>query len=196
MGASRMQQQIQFVTAPDGVNVAVATMGSGPPLVIVPGWISHLELDWTWPESHGLFERLARSHLLVRYDKRGSGLSDRGVSDFSLEAQVSDLDAIINALGLRGVALLGYSQGGPISIAYAVQHPDNVSQLILYGTYHAGENLEARRLVDAFVALIRADWAATAPVRCWKSSYPAPRRRRAKSSPTISARQRTLMTPL
>jgi class 3 adenylate cyclase/alpha-beta hydrolase superfamily lysophospholipase len=153
-----MQQQIQFVTAPDGVSLAVATMGSGPSLVIVPGWISHLELDWTWPQSHDLFERLARNHLLVRYDKRGSGLSDRGVSDFALDAQVSDLDAIINALGLRGVALLGYSQGGPISIAYAVQHPDNVSHLILYGTYHGGENLEARRLVDAFVGLIRADW--------------------------------------
>ena len=61
-----MQQQIQFVTAPDGVKLAVATMGAGPPLVIVPGWISHLELDWTWPESHGLYERLARNHLLIR----------------------------------------------------------------------------------------------------------------------------------
>ena len=153
-----MQQQIQFVTAPDGVKLAVATMGAGPPLVIVPGWISHLELDWTWPESHGLYERLARNHLLIRYDKRGTGLSDRNISDHSLEAQVGDLDAIVNALGLRGVALLGYSQGGPISIAYAVQHPENVSQLILYGAYHRSASIEARRLVDGFVALIRADW--------------------------------------
>jgi len=151
-----MKQQIQFVTAPDGVGLAVATMGSGPPLLIVPGWISHLELDWTWPVSHDLFDRLARNHLLVRYDKRGTGLSDRDVSDYSLEAQVGDLDAIISALGLRGVALLGYSQGGPISIAYAVQHPDNVSHLILYGTYHKSERMSD--LTDAFMALIRADW--------------------------------------
>jgi len=151
-----MKQQIQFVTAPDGVGLAVATAGSGSPLVIVPGWISHLELDWTWPQSHDLFDRLARNHLLVRYDKRGTGLSDRDVSDYSLEAQVGDLDAIISALGLRGPALLGYSQGGPISIAYAVQHPDNVSHLILYGTYHKSERMSD--LSDAFMALIRADW--------------------------------------
>jgi len=153
-----VQQQIQFVTAPDGVNLAVATMGSGPPLLIVPGWISHLELDWTWPQSHDLFERLARNHLLVRYDKRGTGLSDRDVSDYSLEAQVGDLEAIIDALGLRGVALLGYSQGGPISIAYAVQRPDNVSHLLLYGTYHNSNIAEFRDLADALIALIRADW--------------------------------------
>ena len=79
-----MQQQIQFVTAPDGVKLAVATMGAGSPLLIVPGWISHLELDWTWPVSHDLFDRLARNHLLVRYDKRGTGLSDRDVSNYSL----------------------------------------------------------------------------------------------------------------
>ncbi|TET99483.1 MAG: adenylate/guanylate cyclase domain-containing protein, partial [Dehalococcoidia bacterium] len=153
-----MQQQIQFVTGADGVSLAVATMGSGPALLIVPGWISHLELDWTWPQAHDLFERLARNHLLVRYDKRGTGLSDRDVSNYSLEAQVDDLDAIINALGLRGVALLGYSQGGPISIAYAVQRPENVSHLILYGSYHDGKNLQVRDVVDAFMALLRADW--------------------------------------
>jgi class 3 adenylate cyclase/pimeloyl-ACP methyl ester carboxylesterase len=133
-------------------------MGSGLPLIIVPGWISHLELDWYLPQSHDLFERLARNHLLVRYDKRGTGLSDRNVDDYSLKAQVSDLEAVINALGLRGVALLGYSQGGPISVAYAVEHPEVVSHLILYGTYHGGERPDVQRLVDAFVALIRADW--------------------------------------
>jgi class 3 adenylate cyclase/pimeloyl-ACP methyl ester carboxylesterase len=153
-----MQQQIQFVTAPDGVNLAVATLGSGTPLIIVPGWISHLELDWTWPQNHDLYERLASNHLLVRYDKRGTGLSDRDVSDYSLEAQVGDLDTIIGALDLRGVDLLGYSQGGPISIAYTVQYPDNVSHLVLYGTYHDGKSMELREVTDAFMALIRADW--------------------------------------
>jgi len=153
-----MQQQIQFVTAPDGVSLAVATMGSGTPLLIVPGWISHLELDWTWPQSHDVFERLARDHLLVRYDKRGNGLSDRDVRDYSPEAQVHDLGAIIEALGLRGVALMGISQGGPISIAYAGQHPENVSQLILYGTFHDAKATHMSDLVDAFVGLIRADW--------------------------------------
>ena len=155
-----MQQQIQFATAPDGVKLAVATMGAGSPLVIVSGWISHLELDWTWPQPHDLFERLARNNLLVRYDKRGTGLSDRNVSDYSLDAQVRDLQAIVEQLQLHGVALLGYSQGGPIAISYTAQHPQNVSHLILYGTYHSGSQMgqNARALVDAVVSLIRADW--------------------------------------
>jgi class 3 adenylate cyclase len=155
---SPMEQHIQFVTAPDGVGLAVATTGSGPPLLIVPGWISHLEMEWNFPPYRSFYERLARNHLLVRYDKRGTGLSDRNVSDLSPEANVRDLDAIAHALSLRKVTLLGYSQGGPISIAYAVEHPDNVSGLILYGAYHDGSTLHFRRLMDAFVALIREDW--------------------------------------
>ncbi len=153
-----MQQQIQFVSAPDRVSLAVATMGAGPPLIIIPGWISHLELDWLLPANRDLFGRLAENHLLVRYDKRGTGLSDRNVTDYSPEANLRDLEAIIDALGLRGVALLGYSQGGPMAIAYAVEHPENVSQLILYGSYHDGATAQFRNLIEALVSLIRADW--------------------------------------
>lgn len=65
-----MEQRIQFVTAPDGVSLAVATMGSGTPLVIIPGWISHLELEWQFPANRDFFTRLAENHLVVRYDKR------------------------------------------------------------------------------------------------------------------------------
>ena len=120
-----MQQQIQFVTAPDGVSLAVATMGSGLPLLIVPGWISHLEMDWTWPQSHDVFERLARDHLLVRYDKRGTGLSDRDVSDYSLEAQVAALDAIISGLGLRGAqGPQGRSRHQHVPHPVGSAHPD------------------------------------------------------------------------
>ena len=153
-----MEQRIQFVTAPDGVSLAVATMGSGPPLVIIPGWISHLELEWQFPASRDVFTRLAENHLLVRYDKRGTGLSDRDVNDYSPEANLKDLESIIDALGLRRPALLGYSQGGPIAIAYAVQTPDNVSHLILYGSYHDGTTAYLRELHDGFAQLIKADW--------------------------------------
>jgi len=153
-----MQQQIRFVKSPDGINLAVATVGSGPPLVIIPGWISHLELEWGFPASRDFFQRLAESHLLVRYDKRGTGLSDRDVSDYSPEANLRDLEVIIQALGLRRPALLGYSQGGPIAIAYAVQNPENVSHLLLYGCYHDGTTAYFRDLIEGFVALIKADW--------------------------------------
>jgi class 3 adenylate cyclase len=157
-GERTVQPQIQFVTAPDGVSLAVATMGNGPPLIIIPGWISHVELDWALPAARDFFSRLAESNLLVRYDKRGTGLSDRDVADFTPEANLSDLRAIIDALDLRGVSLLGYSQGGPIAIAYTVQNPDNVSHLILYGSYHDGTTAYFRDLIDGFVALIKADW--------------------------------------
>ncbi|MEX0799895.1 MAG: adenylate/guanylate cyclase domain-containing protein [Dehalococcoidia bacterium] len=153
-----MQQQVQFVTSKDGVSLAVATMGAGLPLVIVPGWISHLELDWTWPDQHDVYERLAENHLLVRYDKRGTGLSDRNIEDFSLEANVADLEAIVQALGLTKPALLGYSQGGTISIGYTARHPENVSHLIIYGSFHDGRAAHFKTLVDGFSALIRADW--------------------------------------
>lgn len=153
-----MQQHIQFVTAPDGVSLAVSTVGAGPPLIIIPGWISHLELDWAYPLARDFYQRLAETNLLVRYDKRGTGLSDRGVNDYSPEANLRDLEAIIDALGLKKPALMGYSQGGPISVAYAVEHPDAVSHLILYGSYHDGTTAYFRDLVDGFAALIKADW--------------------------------------
>jgi class 3 adenylate cyclase/pimeloyl-ACP methyl ester carboxylesterase len=153
-----MQQQIQFISAPDGVSLAVATFGSGPPLIIVPGWISHLELDMAGAFNHEMHMRLAQKNTVVLYDKRGTGLSDRDVTDFSPEANVRDLDAIIDGLGLKGVTILGYSQGGPISIAYAAAHPGNVNSLILYGSYHDGTTTSLQDLVDGFVSLIRADW--------------------------------------
>jgi class 3 adenylate cyclase/pimeloyl-ACP methyl ester carboxylesterase len=155
-----MQQQIQFATAPDGVNLAVATLGSGPPLILVPGWLSHLELDWRNRFARSLFERLASERQFVRYDKRGTGLSDRNVGDYSLDAQVRDLEAIVEQLQLRRIALLGYCQGGPISISYTTLHPENVSGLILYASYCSGRQWREAKpgLGDALASLIRADW--------------------------------------
>jgi class 3 adenylate cyclase/pimeloyl-ACP methyl ester carboxylesterase len=155
-----MEQHIQFVTAPDGVNLAVATLGSGPPLILVPGWLSHLELDWHDPFARSLFERLASERQLIRYDKRGTGLSDRGIGDHSLDAQVRDLEAIVDQLQLRRIALLGYCQGGPISISYATLHPQNVCGLILYASYCSGRHWREATpgLRDALASLIRADW--------------------------------------
>jgi len=155
-----MEPRIQFVSATDGVRLAVGTLGAGPPLVLVTGWLSHLELDWRDRNARSLFERLAASHQFVRYDKRGTGLSDRNVSEYSLDAQVTDLEAIVEQLQLRRVALLGYCQGGPIAIRYAVLHPDNVTALILYAAYHSGSQWRETNpaLAAALVSLIEADW--------------------------------------
>lgn len=138
--------------------IAYATVGSGYPLVVCQGWISHLELDWATEHSHRFWEALGEHHLVVRFDRRGTGLSDRKVEDYSLEAQVGDLAAVISALRLPKIALLGFSAGGPITLAYAHQNPNVVSHLILYGTYARGKYVAISDLAQALVHLIDADW--------------------------------------
>ena len=133
-----MQQQIRFCKTTDGVRLAYATVGAGPPLVKAANWLSHVEYDWRTPVWRPLFERLARKRRLVRYDERGCGLSDQDVEEFSLDAWVRDLEAVIDAAGLERFPLLGISQGGPIAIAYTVRHPERVSHLVLHGSYASG----------------------------------------------------------
>jgi pimeloyl-ACP methyl ester carboxylesterase len=155
-----MEQEIQFVTAPDGVNLAVATLGRGAPLVLIPGWLSHLQLEWRDRAARSLFERLAGKRQLVRYDKRGTGLSDRNVDDYSLDAQLGDLEAVVEQLQLGRIALLACCQGGPIAVRYAVLHPERVAGLILYAAYHSGRQWREARpgLGVALTSLIRAGW--------------------------------------
>lgn len=133
-----MNQDIKFCRSPDGVRIAYATAGSGPPLIRAPIWMTHLDLDWHSPIWAHWFEALSQRHTLVRYDMRGSGLSDRLVDDLSVDAWVRDLETVVNDLGLERFPLLGICQGGAAAIKYAVRHPDRVSQLVLYGTYAQG----------------------------------------------------------
>jgi len=128
-----MDQHIRFCTTSDGVRIAYATVGQGPPLVRVLGWFTHLEVEWENPIWRSFIDGLSRRHFLIRYDGRGMGLSDRDVKDFSPETHVRDLEAVVDAVGSEKVALFGLSQGGPTAIAYTLRHPDRVSHLILYG---------------------------------------------------------------
>ncbi|HET6893362.1 MAG TPA: alpha/beta fold hydrolase [Pyrinomonadaceae bacterium] len=157
------EQQIRFCTSSDGVSLAYATVGKGPPLVKAANWLNHLEYDWNSPVWRHWISELSRDHTLIRYDERACGLSDWNVNDFSLEAWVSDLEAVVEAAKLERFPLLGISQGGPIAITYAVRHPEKVSQLILYGSYATGlyhRNLskEALEEADVFLQLIRVGW--------------------------------------
>jgi pimeloyl-ACP methyl ester carboxylesterase len=133
-----MQQQIRFCRAPDGVRIAYATVGAGPVLVKAANWLSHLEYDWNSPVWRHWLTELARHHTLVRYDRRGCGLSDWNIEDMSLEARVQDLETVVTALNLDRFDLLGLSGGGSVAIAYAVRHPEKVSHLVLYGSYARG----------------------------------------------------------
>ena len=133
-----IEQQLGFATTSDGVRIAYATSGQGPPLVLVLGWITHLTEGAGSPlyeGGSGALRWYSRDHLLVRYDGRGFGLSQREVTDFSLDARVRDLEAVVDALHLERFALYGYSAGGPTAVAYTARHPERVTRLVLAATY-------------------------------------------------------------
>jgi pimeloyl-ACP methyl ester carboxylesterase len=153
-----MEQQIGFCTSPDGARIAYATVGEGPALVMPAHWLSHLQLSWQDPAARHFFEALALHHTLVRYDQRGSGLSDRNRTDFTLEAELKDLETIIDNLKLKRLTLIGISLGGLISVAYIAKHPRRVSHLILYGTCARGKAVSTEELRAAMISLVRAHW--------------------------------------
>jgi pimeloyl-ACP methyl ester carboxylesterase/DNA-binding CsgD family transcriptional regulator len=163
---SALEQQIRFCAAPDGARLAYASHGRGPPIVKAPNWLTHLEFDWKSPLWRPWLEALGETNRVIRYDERGSGLSDWEVGDFSLDAWVADLEAVVDAAGVDRFALLGLSQGAQIAIAYAVRHPDRVSHLVVCGGYLGGDTLTTadRERSDALDALIRIGWGQANPV--------------------------------
>jgi pimeloyl-ACP methyl ester carboxylesterase/DNA-binding CsgD family transcriptional regulator len=132
------RQDIRFCTSADGVTLAHSTVGRGAPLVKAANWLTHLEHDWQSPIWRHWMRELSRRYAYTRYDTRGCGLSERDPADFSFESWVRDLEAVVDANRLERFALLGISQGGAIAIAYAVRHPERVSQLVLYGAFARG----------------------------------------------------------
>jgi pimeloyl-ACP methyl ester carboxylesterase/DNA-binding winged helix-turn-helix (wHTH) protein len=162
-GSPEPKQQIRFCTASDGVRIAYATSGAGPPLVKPANWLTHLEFDWRSPVWRHWLTELGRDHTLIRYDERGCGLSDHDVAECTFEAWVRDLEAVVDAQGLERFPLLGISQGCAVAIAYAVRHPERVSRLVLYGGYVVGRNYRSvtpqQQLESALLKnLIRVGW--------------------------------------
>ena len=153
-----MEQDIRFCTTSDGVTVAYSTAGDGPPLVVPPHWVTHLEQDWEDGHILAFFEPLARAHTVVRYDSRGAGLSDRDWSRFSVEALLPDLEAVVDALDVKEISLFGMALAGPLAIAYAAKHPQRVARLALYNSAAYGAELASDDLKQSLVSLIRANW--------------------------------------
>lgn len=155
-------QTIGYCSAPDGVQIAYSTIGSGPPVVYVANWLTHLEHDLLIPSRRETINLLSPDHTVVRYDARGNGLSDHEVANMAFEASITDLEAVIAKLGLETVSLLGASQGAAIAAAYAARNPENVDKLILYGGYARGrcrrgsQGQEAES--KAFVTMIEEGW--------------------------------------
>jgi pimeloyl-ACP methyl ester carboxylesterase/DNA-binding winged helix-turn-helix (wHTH) protein len=162
LSAAMRKQEINFCKTPDGINLAMASVGSGPPLVKIANWLTHLEYDWESPIWAPLLQFLAEGRRLIRYDGRGNGLADRDVKDISFDAFVRDLATVVDALQLKQASFLGISQGAAVAVAYAVNHPDRVSKLVLYGGYATGRNKRGSPaeadMAKAFLAIMRHGW--------------------------------------
>jgi pimeloyl-ACP methyl ester carboxylesterase len=125
------------------VSIAYRVVGEGPnELVFVPGFVSHLDLDWEEPRSAHMLKRLASFSRLIRFDKRGTGLSDRTVGLPDLETRMDDVRAVVDAVGSERAALYGYSEGGPMCCLFAATYPERVSALVLYASYAKRRNPE------------------------------------------------------
>lgn len=154
-------QDVRFCRSADGVRIAHAVHGAGPPLIVSTCWLSHLEYDVQSPVWKHFIEDIGAIATMVRYDERGFGLSDWEVPDFSFESRIADLEAVVEASGFDEFALLGMSQGGPVAVAYALRHPERVTRLILHGSHVAmlGPTLESAQLEEAFTRMIEVGWA-------------------------------------
>ena len=161
------EQEIRFCRGAGGARIAWASHGSGPPLVVVSCWLSHLRYDWQSPVWRHFLDELGGIATVIRYDERGFGLSDWQVDDFSLEARLGDLEAVLEATGFERFALLGMSGGSAVALAYAAAHPDRVTRLVLYGTVCGvppAFSAEGMAEEETYRSMIRVGWAKEDPV--------------------------------
>ncbi|MGB7067899.1 MAG: alpha/beta hydrolase, partial [Pyrinomonadaceae bacterium] len=132
-GTVAMQQDVRFCTVADGSHIAYSQIGTGPLLVRVLGHFTHLEAEWEWPDLRHFWELLAESYTVVRYDGRGTGLSDRYTGEFTERTRELDLDTVLTEIGAeKETILLGISEGGWTAAAFANKHPERISHLVLY----------------------------------------------------------------
>lgn len=157
------RQHIAFCRASDGVRLAYAVAGDGPPLVRAANWMTHLGYDIESPVWRHWVRDLSLHHRFIRYDERGCGLSDWDATDFTFDDWVADLESVVEALGLERFPLLGVSQGGAVAVAYAARHPERVSKLVLCGAYARGRAVRAasddeKRAAALDLDLARVGW--------------------------------------
>jgi class 3 adenylate cyclase len=155
-----MEQQTRFCTSADGTRIAYATVGEGPglPILYVRPWPACLEKDWEKPEGRAHIEGMAEGGMLVVYDRRGVGLSQREVDEISLERQLADLTAVVDSLGLERFHLLGHEDGGALAVVYAAQHPERVSRLVLWAPVVYGADAARPEQYRSLAQLIQENW--------------------------------------
>jgi len=153
-----MESRIQYAQTTDGVSIAYWTLGEGMPLVYTPMLSSHCEMEWQDPELRSFYEQLAKGRMLVRYDGRGTGLSEREATDFSLDARMLDLEAVVEQLGLGRFDVFAQVTAGPVAIAYAARRPERVSHLLLWCSHARGSDILQTPQGQAIFGLVDKDW--------------------------------------
>lgn len=167
----KLRQTIRFCASADGTRIAVASCGEGPVILRAAHWLSHVDYDLESPVWRPWLQALSARNRFVRYDPRGSGLSDRHTADLSIEAWNADLDAVAASIGEPRFVLLGLSQGGALAVTYALRHPERVSHLILLNAYARGARVraetDAERLeAETLVNFVRIGWGRENPAFC------------------------------
>jgi pimeloyl-ACP methyl ester carboxylesterase/DNA-binding CsgD family transcriptional regulator len=149
---------VQFCQLADGARVASASMGHGSPLVMVPGWLCHLEQSWSHPAAASARDKLASSHRFVWYDRLGCGLSDRDGFEISLENDVEQLVTVLDTAGIRRASLIGYSFGAPPAAVFAARYPERVNRLVFYSAFARGTAIMTEEILAATTSVIRTSW--------------------------------------
>ena len=187
---AQVEQQTGFVEF-DGRRIAYATVGDGPLLVMPSWWVSHLLEDWRDPGFREFVEALAHRYRVVRYDRLGTGLSDRErpADTLTLDYEVALLEAMVDELSPSSLSLLGMSCGACASAVYAVRHPELVDRVVMFGAYANGRALGPADALAAMVELVRSAWGLGSQLLA-TSSLRAPRRRNATRWPRTSVPRR------
>lgn len=157
-GSIPAMQVIRFIRDANGARVAYATVGEGPLILCPAWWVSHVERDWEHPGFRRFFSRLAESFRVVRYDRPGTGLSDRDVPPRTQADEVQLLATLADELGDSQFSLFAVSCAGPVALTYAAVHQERVRRLCFYGSYARGTDIATPDLRDALTDLVSAHW--------------------------------------
>jgi pimeloyl-ACP methyl ester carboxylesterase len=151
-------QTVRFIRDANGARVAYAMVGDGPLILCPAWWVSHVERDWEHPGFRHFFTLLAEGFRVVRYDRPGSGLSDRDVPPRTQASEVQLLATLADALGDSQFSMFAVSCAGPVALTYAAAHPDRIHRLCLYGSFASGSDAGTPELRDALADLVTAHW--------------------------------------
>ncbi len=152
------EQRLGTARMADGGQVAYALTGSGPPLLMAPGWLSHLELGWAIPAERRFHEALSSGRTLVRYDRPGCGLSDPYDGPRTMALELATIAAVTEELGIARCDVFGWSLGAAVAVQWAADHPEQVSRLVLYGGWATGSAIGDEESQRLMLALLASHW--------------------------------------